>query len=573
MRRVLRRPPLGNPARTAPDRPRGRHRIVPEEDAWGARGPYRADMARLSRIDAVFVAATAGTWLGLAVWTTSPAIDRLFIAVMVSSLLYLLRLGALAWLAAGREQRRAAGVRLLRPDDVARAAVEEERGRLSADIARCLRDSMADVRADAHVAAGADDPVPSLLRIQAHTRRATSELRRQLGLLRNEAPVTRGGSNEREASTPSPSRRDLLWGAAVSVLALFEVTVYLVSQGPGEGSVYSLAGSIGLSVVAAASIALRRTSPVSASLWCAAAFGLGTLLGAPVTGGFWAIATLGSLSWTLAATAPVRMATPVTWALFTGVIVHSRLVDDPDNAFMFALVIGVATGFGAAARLYRIRGHRAAASARIHGETLEQSARAAVAQERREFGREVHDVVSHAVGLVALQAAAAEVSWPHDPEAVRRAIAVIGATADSTLAELDRLLPGAANGEGPRLEDLLERIRAAGTSVRLAHEGTPQPALDALTYRIVQEGLTNAMRHAPGAAVSVSLRSGPDGLEVLVADDGPGPDARRQPGYGLVGLDERVAQAGGSLTAGRAPGGQGFLLQARVPARTVQAAP
>src|SRR6478736_5012000 len=136
-------------------------------------------MARLSRIDAVFVAATTGAWLGLAVWTASPAIDRLFLAVMVTSLLYLLRLGALAWLAAGSEQRRAAGVRRLRPDDVARAAVEEERRRLSADIARCLRDSMADVRTDAHMADGADDPVPWLLRIQAHTRRATTELRRQ----------------------------------------------------------------------------------------------------------------------------------------------------------------------------------------------------------------------------------------------------------------------------------------------------------------------------------------------------------------------------------------------------------
>ncbi len=263
----------------------------------------------------------------------------------------------------------------------------------------------------------------------------------------------------------------------------------------------------------------------------------------------------------------------MTWAVFTGVIVHSRLVDDPDNALMVGLIIGVATGLGLAVRVNRIRGRRAAVSAWIHSQTLEQSARAAVAKERREFAREVHDVVSHAVGLVALQAAAAEVSWPHDPEAVQRAIAVIGATADSTLAELDRLLPGAASGEGPRLEDLLERIRAAGTSVRLVHDGTPDPALDALTYRIVQEGLTNALRHAPGAAVTVSLSSGPDGLDVLVADDGPGPDDRRQPGYGLIGLDERVAQAGGSLTAGPGPGGHGFLLQARVPARTVQAAP
>lgn len=101
----------------------------------------------------------------------------------------------------------------------------------------------------------------------------------------------------------------------------------------------------------------------------------------------------------------------------------------------------------------------------------------------------------------------------------------------------------------------------------------PDAALTPLAYRIVQEGLTNAVRHAPGAAVTVALRSGHDHLEVVVADDGPGPDERHQPGYGLIGLDERIAQAGGSLTAGMGPGGGGFRLQARVPARTVQAAP
>lgn len=537
---------------------------------------YREAMTRLSRIDAAFVAAAVGVWLGLTLWTSEPAVDRFFLAVLSVCVLYLLRLGAMAWLGSRHEQQRAAGVRRLRPEEVARAAVAEERARLSTDIARCLRESLAAVHADAVAADAADDPVPALLRIQAHTRRATSELRRHLGLLRD----ARDG-----AADPAPaadagaavhlSQRDLLWGGGIATLAFVEVAALLLTDGYGYGEVSAnaLPGSVVLSGLAAASIALRRTAPVMASLWCAAAFGLGTVVGAPVGGGFWAIATVGSLFWTLAATAPARTVTPLTWATLAGLIVYSRLVDDPDNAFMFGLIIGFATVFGLAVRLNRVRAHRATARARTHERTLQQSARLAVTEERHAFAREIHDVVSHAVGLIAMQAGAAEMSWPHDPDATRRSVDVIGSTARATLIEIDRLLPSDATAEGSRLEDLVERIRATGTTVRLVQNGDPDPALAALTYRIVQEGLTNAVRHAPGAAVTVSLRSRPEGLELVVVDDGPGPDARHQPGYGLIGVDERVSQVGGSLSAGPGPGGHGFRLQVRVPARTVQTAP
>jgi signal transduction histidine kinase len=531
-------------------------------------------MSRLTRVDLAFLAATVAVWLWLALVTQAPRIDRFFGAVMLTCLLLLLRLGAVAWLAARAERRRAADVRRLQPDEVARAAVVEERARLSTDIARCLRESLAEVQADAQAAHHAADPVPALLRIQAHTRRATSELRRQLGLLRDGDDSDVGPAPAEDASpTVRPSRRDLLWGAGVATLALVEVTAYLLTEGYGEGSAHSMPGTVVTSVLAAAAITWRRTAPVAAALWCAAVFGLGTALGMPVSGGFWAIATLGSLSWTLAATAPARPMTPLAWTAFVGLILHSRLVDDPDNAFIFGVVIAVPTVLGLAVRLNRFRGDRAAASARTHEQTLQESARTAVTQERQEFAREIHDVVSHAVGLIAMQAGAAEVSWPRDPDATRRSVDVVGSTAAATLAEIDRLLPGAAGSEAPRLEDLVGRIRATGTSVLLAQAGTPDPALAALTYRVVQEGLTNAVRHAPGASVSVEVRSTDDVLEVVVADDGHGPDDRHQPGYGLIGLDERVTQAGGSLVAGPGPDGRGFRLQARVPARAVQAAP
>jgi signal transduction histidine kinase len=530
-------------------------------------------MARLSRIDAAFAAGAGVAWLGLSLWTSEPIVDRFFVAVLLTCLLYLLRLGTLAWLGARREQLRAVGVQRLHPQEVAHAAVMEERARLATDIARCLRETMAEVQADSREASGAD-PVPALLRIQAHTRRATSELRRQLGLLRD-GDATDGESSPTVGAGAASrlDRRDLLWGAAIAALALLEVTAYLVIGGYGEGSVYTVPGSVVLTVVAATSITLRRTAPVVAALWCGSAFGLGTLLGAPVGGGFWAIATVGSLSWTLAATAPAHKATPLTWAALSGLILHSRLADDPDNAVIFALLIGVATVLGLAVRLNRVRAHRATVSALTHEETLAEATRLAVGQERQHFAREIHDVVSHGVGLIAMQAGAAELSWPHDPDTTRRSVDVIESTAAATLAEIDRLVPGAGTAQWPRPEDLVERIRAAGTSVRLVKDGMPGPALAPLVYRIMQEGLTNAVRHAPGASVTVVLRSRQDHLEVVVADDGPGPDEHHQPGYGLVGLDERVTQAGGSLTAGLGPGGRGFQLQARVPAQAVQAAP
>ncbi len=536
-------------------------------------------MTRLSRIDAAFLAATIGGWLGLALWTSQPVIDRFFVAVLSACLLYLLRLGAVAWVGARHEQQREADVKRLRPGEVAQAAVVEERARLSTDIARCLRESLASVQADALAADSAADPVPALLRIQAHAQRATSELRRQLGLMRDDdsdseaepAPAADTGSSSH------PSRGELLLGVGIATLALIEVLAYLLTEGYGSGhgkvSATTLVGSVGLSGLAAGSITLRRTAPVAASLWCAAVFGLGTLLGTPVGGGFWAIATVGTLSWTLAATAPGRTATPLAWVTLAGLIVHSRLVDDPENAFVFGLIIGVASVLGLAVRLNRVRGHRATASAQTHERTLRESAQLAVTEERHAFAREIHDVVSHAVGLIAMQAGAAELSWPRDPDATRRCIEVIESTAAATLSEIDRMLPEEATGEGSSLEDLVGRIRAAGTTVRLEQDGPPDPALAALTYRIVQEGLTNAVRHAPGAAVSVMVRSHHEGLELVVADDGPGPDEHHQSGYGLIGVNERVSLAGGSLSAGPGPGGHGFRLQARIPARTVQTAP
>lgn len=157
-------------------------------------------------------------------------------------------------------------------------------------------------------------------------------------------------------------------------------------------------------------------------------------------------------------------------------------------------------------------------------EELRSAARAAVQAERVVFAREFHDIVSHAVGVIAVQAGAAQVSWPHDPGTVSRAMAVIEATAVSALSELDCLPPKVHPQRSPEdLQGLVERIRAAGTVVDMTMAGEPTTSTADVVYRVVQESLTNVVRHAPGAAVHVAICYDTGRTVVRVVDDGPGP--------------------------------------------------
>ena len=252
--------------------------------------------------------------------------------------------------------------------------------------------------------------------------------------------------------------------------------------------------------------------------------------------------------------------------LLVASVAWTRYADDPDNLLIAVLLMSVAASGGLVVRMagHRESGSRARAVAREA--ELADAARAAVSAERAGFARELHDVTSHAVGVIAIQAAAGQVSWPQDPEAVRRAVAVIAATARSTLAELDRL--GLDESTRPRgLDDLYQvvaRIRAAGTPVDLTLVGELPVACAPVVHRVVQEALTNAVRHAPGAAVTVTVSSTAEQVVVRVVDDGAGPGAAATRGYGLVGLAERVALARGTLASGPGPSG-GFAVQVVLP--------
>ncbi len=213
---------------------------------------------------------------------------------------------------------------------------------------------------------------------------------------------------------------------------------------------------------------------------------------------------------------------------------------------------------------------------RLEREQEAQAARA-VAEEQARIARELHDVIAHSMSVIVVQAAAANDVFDARPERARQALREIEATGRATLAELRRLL-GAVRGDGveyapqPGLEqvdNLVTQVRATGLEVAVSVEGEPRPlpaALDLSAYRVVQEALTNTVKHAQATRADVALRFRDDALDVEVRDDGRGAEAEPGDGtgHGLIGMRERVTVFGGSLEAGPAPGG-GFAVAARFP--------
>jgi signal transduction histidine kinase len=207
----------------------------------------------------------------------------------------------------------------------------------------------------------------------------------------------------------------------------------------------------------------------------------------------------------------------------------------------------------------------------------EEQARLAVAEERARIARELHDVVGHSVSVMTVQAAAVRRLLEPDQEKEREALLVVEQTGREALAEMRRMVgvlrrpeEGPALAPQPslgNLDQLLANAREAGLPVELRVEGTPTelpPALDTTAYRIVQEALTNAVKHANAerAEVVVSYRNGT--VELVVSDDGKGGGDGDGSGHGLVGMRERVSVYGGELEAGPQAGG-GFRLRATLP--------
>ncbi len=392
-------------------------------------------------------------------------------------------------------------------------------------------------------------------------------------------------------------REDLALAAAVLVV------VQVDAWGPGLFEPNMVGPPWLLSVahgVMAASLALRRRAPfvtfavvagtaLALALTVGASEGLSTLVPALVA--VYSVASHG--------TRPQAMAA----AGLTGVLVLARELNNPDNttwaetanAFAWNLTLAAAWLLGSwlrARRLYEAElAERLRQAEQERAERERLAAARAAEEERARIARELHDVVAHGVSVMVLQADAAEAVLQRDPEGALARLQNIQRTGRESLSELRRVLgtmqspreePLAPQPGLAHLQALLDRVREAGLQAELDVEGTPvrlPPGVDLAAYRVVQESLTNVLKHAHGASSAhVRLSYRPGRLDIEVHDDGDralSPALAPAPvtdgtGHGLVGMRERVALYGGVLEAGRtAPdSGRGFRVQARLPVET-----
>ena len=209
----------------------------------------------------------------------------------------------------------------------------------------------------------------------------------------------------------------------------------------------------------------------------------------------------------------------------------------------------------------------------------EARARAAVADERARIARELHDVVGHSVSVMTVQASAVRRLLEPDQEKEREALLVVEQTGREALAEMRRMVgvlrsPDEAASLAPQpglrdLEALVEHARKAGLPVDLHVDGDPvelPPGVDLAAYRVVQEGLTNALKHAHATRAEVRLHYDHGQVEVSVTNDGRRDGSASRGGHGLAGMRERIAVYGGRLEAGPQPAGR-FRLRATLPAK------
>ena len=242
------------------------------------------------------------------------------------------------------------------------------------------------------------------------------------------------------------------------------------------------------------------------------------------------------------------------------------------------LAISFLLGRAVHARQHRIGSleHAAAIAERKHAADVA----AATAAERAAIARELHDIVAHAVSVIVIQAQAGSRVLPERADVAAEVLATIESSARTALVELRRLLTllsddGEQATTNPvaslaQLPDLLDRCRGAGLDVELDADRLPAlpPAGDLAAYRVIQEALTNTLRHAPGATATVTISVRRESLEIVVTDDG-GHGAAGQPAHdgtqrGLIGMRERLAMVGGELLAA-GPHGAGYLVRAVVP--------
>lgn len=377
------------------------------------------------------------------------------------------------------------------------------------------------------------------------------------------------------ATTLTSWVRDLSSVAKDRILALLLALLAVVEVVTAEAVVGSRWLQAIALVVMTASVAWRRASPVLAGAVAGAALGAQTLLGeADVVAGFVALMIV---TYSAASYAPLRRALVGGAFVAGGVFVYpivsaTTFAEEAGNLAIFA-------GMWVLGRMVRSRQMRAVeaeARARAVEQDREERIRAVIAEERSRMARELHDIVAHGVSLMVLQAGAARQTLDTAPAAVPDLLMTIERAGRQSLDEMHRLLALLRHDDeslapSPRLDaldGLLDDVRRAGLRVEQRIEGEPRrlpPGLEVSAYRIVQESLTNTVRHAEAEEARVVVRYDVDAVELEVTDDGRGvPGPERPAGHGLIGMRERAALFGGWVTSGPAEAG-GWEVRARLP--------
>jgi signal transduction histidine kinase len=301
---------------------------------------------------------------------------------------------------------------------------------------------------------------------------------------------------------------------------------------------------------------------------------------------------------------PIGLAVPVAAALFsaaeygrlywaigtaTGLLVISTVVrigqgDDagfvlglevPTSAALMAAVVALGDSVRSR-RAWRAELAKQACAAELE---REREAAARVEQERVRIARDLHDLMAHTVSVISLHTDVAREAMTDDPATAERSLVAARAACREVGRELRATLhvlrdPGAQDAPAPgldRLGSLVDTVTAAGLEVRVRTEGSPAvlPAIaDATAYRVIQEALSNVLRHAGATMVRIELDHREDAVVIRVSDDGRGGeiDAAGTRGWGIVGMRERLALLGGNLDVRSRPG-EGFVIEARVPVR------
>jgi signal transduction histidine kinase len=365
--------------------------------------------------------------------------------------------------------------------------------------------------------------------------------------------------DDRGVRRPVSSRLRRLGGAAIPwAVAIFLVLVAGDEEPAQPGFDAGRSAAMALAVVQGAALHWRRKRP-ELVMAIVLASGLGYQLIVPEVvipiAGFFAIGSL-------AAARPPSVSLVGLAALMGLTATNFFTTTVEDSVFAMALV-GGSWALGEAARNRR--------------KAIREESRRAVSDEQARIARELHDVIAHSVSVIVVQASAAEDVFDTRPDQARAALRSIEQAGRDALRELRTLLGGAPGDPDPthpqpglaRLDELAEPLRLGGLDVVVRREGeAPElPAgVDLSAFRIVQEALTNTLRHARATRAEVTVRFGERDLELEITDDGrASPSALvNGAGQGLVGMRERAALLGGTLEAGPLPGG-GYRVHARLP--------